>query len=118
MDGGTGRRAQRDPFMSYYLQVHSRFTSRLLTALLLLLSAFGIGGGVGFAVTRFAQIAVCASQDERSEPDWVSEQRTSPPSLPRPIHRDSSWRGPLARDIVFFRELFQRPPPDGGPSPA
>ncbi|HEV3198815.1 MAG TPA: hypothetical protein VGZ73_12935 [Bryobacteraceae bacterium] len=97
--------------MPYYPQVSSRFTSRLLTVLLLMLAAFGIGGGVGCAVTRFAQIAVCASDEERGEPHRVSEQRNSPPSRPRPIHENISRREDWPRDIFLFRELFQRPPP-------
>jgi len=74
-----------------------------------MLAAFG--GGVGFAVARFEQIAICASDEERSEPHRVSEQRTSPFSLPRPIHRNVSRRDYCPRDIFLGHELFQRPPP-------
>ena len=97
--------------MPYYCQVGSRFTRRLFTVLLLMLAAFGVGGGVGFAVARFAQIAVCAGDEERSEPHHVSEQRTSPPSPPRPTHCNVSPREHWPRDIFLGRELFQRPPP-------
>jgi hypothetical protein len=85
-----------------------------LTALLLILAAFG-GGGTVFAVACFTQVAVCASDKKHSEPHRVSEQQPSTISSPQPIHRNVSRNvsrrehGP--RDIFPGRELFQRPPP-------
>ena len=96
--------------MPYYSQVNPRFTKRLLTVLLLFLAAFGVGGA-GFAVARFAQVVVCASDQERSEMHRVSEQRTSRLSPPRPIHRNISLPEDGPHDIFLGRELFQRPPP-------
>ena len=96
--------------MPYYSQVNSRLTRRLLTVLLLGLAAFG-AGGAGFAVARFAQVVVCASNQERREPHQASEQRTSPLSPPRPIQRNISLPEHGPHDLFLGREFFQRPPP-------
>jgi hypothetical protein len=81
-----------------------------LTFLLLILAAFGVSGS-GFAVVRFIEVSVCASDKERSEPRRISEPRSFILLEPRPIHRNLSQPEQRPRDIFLRRELFQRPPP-------
>jgi hypothetical protein len=82
-----------------------------LTFLLLILAAFGVSGS-GFAVVRFIEVSVCASDKERSEPRRISEQRTCTTLLqPRPTRRNLSQREQVPPDMSLRRELFQRPPP-------
>jgi hypothetical protein len=91
-------------------QVRRRSTKRLLTALLLVLAAFGVGGS-SFSVARFTLVVVCAQDELRGKTHSVSAQRAVPLSTPEPIERKVARRDQSLHDTFIGRELFQRPPP-------
>lgn len=96
--------------MPYYPQVNSRFTTRLLAALILLLAAFGLAEA-SVAAPRTSQATVSTHQRERRARRRVTEQRESVVS-PRPVCLAASQRDPRPPGLFFQRWHFQRPPPN------
>jgi hypothetical protein len=89
--------------------VSGRSTRRILTALLLVLSAFGVPDS-SFTLVRFASAIVCAVEHQPSRPQRIGE-RCSPAPVPR---RTVLKPAPLLerpRDLFVRGPLFQRPPP-------
>jgi hypothetical protein len=97
------------PGMAYYSQANSRATTRLLTALMLLLAAFGLTGST-FAAPRTSQTIVWARPRKRRAPRRLPEQ-SQPAIAPRPVCRTNARRDPWPPSRFFHRWLFQRPPP-------
>jgi len=90
-------------------QVSFRSKSRLLTALLLILAAFGATGASLFLV-RATQTAVCQSAKPSERSHAVAEQSAAMPvpSRPSPNVAPPESRRP---QIVAHFARFQRPPP-------
>src|SRR5260370_29787829 len=101
--------------MPYWSQVRSRFTARLLAALLLPFLAFGAAESGTFTVSA-AKTVVSARQRARA-PRRLPLQSESAVA-PR-VRRTLEWPPNSRRPAVFLLlSIFQRPPPSPSAIPA
>ena len=94
-------------------QVSSRFTIRLLAALLLALVAFGAAGSSA-SVSVVSHAIARADRKGRRAPRCVPEQRGAA-IVPRAVRAVNSPSDPRPPATFIHRWLFQRPPPGALP---
>jgi hypothetical protein len=114
LDEGTGVGMNPDPrgangYMAYSSEVRSRFTTRLLAALLLPFLTFGAAESSMFSVS-VAKTVVSARQRARRAPRRLPRQSES--AVAPTVMRTIAWPPDSRRTVVFLlRSIFQRPPP-------
>jgi hypothetical protein len=91
--------------------MNRRFSTRVLTALLLLLATIGLPGTTGCATLRATQCVVWARAEKRRNVSRESEDR-QPAVFARRIMSFAKAIGELPLPVcIIERWLFQRPPP-------
>ncbi|HUI58263.1 MAG TPA: hypothetical protein VLY04_24990 [Bryobacteraceae bacterium] len=90
--------------------MRSRFTTRLVGALLLLLAAFGLSGA-SVAGLGMSQAVVRAQHEVRRAPHRVSHHILPAAPAPQPVLSSHCPADPRPVAAGFHRWLFQRPPP-------